>query len=333
MGECRSNGVGRGAARPGDHPGARTTVVGRRPCWPWLRDRGPAGWYAHLEDIRRLAAEAATQTDSRWRRMGRRLHRCPPRGIKGLDHRRRRHRGPRRVGGLNGALLVRRIDGRPDLLPAAGASGRVGGLRRHGGTRQHLLSARVRLDLPVLARPHARVPRRQAVHRAVLAHPGHGRRHLQDPLHHVRAQAPHAASTFGGQAGDVGGRDDRQPTGPRGGHQPLARGLRAVRRALGGSRSSDGRGGRHRAGPLSWRLLRVPRRGVRPPADQDHSHAELAAAHPGGRSRHARTAPCSPFRRLAPRRGRPGRPSRPPRDVSARSGKRRAPPTGNSRST
>ena len=40
-------------------------------------------------------------------------------------------------------------------------------------------------------------------------------------------------------------------------------------RALGGPRTAHGRGGRHRAGPVCRRLLRVPRRGLRPAGGQD----------------------------------------------------------------
>ena len=40
-----------------------------------------------------------------------------------------------------------------------------------------------------------------------------------------------------------------------------------------GRGTADGRGGRHRAGPVRRRLLRVPRRGLRPPSGEDQSHA------------------------------------------------------------
>ena len=61
----------------------------------------------------------------------------------------------------------------------------------------------------------AGVPRGQAVHRAVLAHPGHGRGDRAPPLHHLRPEAPDPPPLAGGQAGHLGGRDDRQPPGPR----------------------------------------------------------------------------------------------------------------------
>ena len=58
------------------------------------------------------------------------------------------------------------------------------------------------------------------------------------------------------------------------GHQPVARGLRGARRAVGGPRAADGRGARHHPRAVGRRVLRVPRGGLRLPAGQDRPGAQ-----------------------------------------------------------
>ena len=176
---------------------------------------------------------------------------------------------------------------------------------------QPLLSRGVRLDLPVLARPHPRVPRGQAVHRAVLAHPGHGRGHRAAPVHHLRPQAADAPSAAGGQAGHLGGGDDRQPAGPR--RRVPARGPRTTSWS-----TCPGR-----AGAGGWTRRSTSCRACRPVATSSTTARSTTCR----RSRSARR-PTEPLpilvgghataalrraarsRRLAPRRRRSGRPAR-----------------------
>ena len=242
--------------------------------------------------------------------------------------------GPTSSGGMSDAVLVCGVDGRPDLLPAVGRRRRGGRLRLDGRARQPLLPGGVGLDLSVQPGRDPRVPRRQAVPRAVLADPGHGGGDRAAALRHLRAQAADAPPADRGQAGHVGGRADRQPARPRRGRQPVARGLRAGRTCRGRvAGPPHGRGHRHRAGPVGRRLLRVPRRVLRHPIGEDE---------PGPRPSRCRSwSGATPPRRCG---GPPGatagstagatRPTSracwPSSDSSAR---RRARPTGRSRST
>ena len=222
-GLCRTEPAGAGRTQRVSWP---RTLAG--PRWPERSD--PAGDALIPPDaIRRLAGEAAAREARRSGRMGLGVlvhARTPQRSRVGSP--RTAPSGPTSSGGLSVRFSYAESMVDPTFyLPLARAAEEAG-LRRHGGARQHLLSARVRLQLPVLARPLPRVPRRQTVHRAVLADPGHGRGHQPDPLHHLRAQAAHAASAAGRQAGHLGGGDDRQPPRARRGHQPVARGLRVL---------------------------------------------------------------------------------------------------------
>ena len=230
------------------------------------------------------------------------------------------------------ALLLRRVDDRPRLLPAPGPGGRGRRLRLDGRPRQHLLPEDLRQRLPVQPRRDPGVPRRQAVPRAVLPHPGHGRGDRADPLRDLRGQAAHPPPGAGGQAGHLHRRAHRQPAGPRGRDQPVARGLRDPRRALGGAGQEDGRGAGHRARAVGRRLLRASRGDVRRAAHQDLPGPHRADPHPrsaatarrpcAGRPATAtdgstgaatpRTCPacCGASPSCARRRGRPGDPSR-----------------------
>ena len=101
------------------------------------------------------------------------------------------------------AFLVCGVDDRPVVLPAAGPGGRGGWLRLHGRPRQHLLPRGLRHHLPVQPRRDPRVPRGQALPRAVLAHPGHGRGDRAHPLRHLRDQAAHPPAGPHHQAGEL----------------------------------------------------------------------------------------------------------------------------------
>ena len=117
------------------------------------------------------------------------------------------------------------------------------------------------------------------------------------------------------------------------GHQPLAGGLPVLWRALGGPGASDGRGHRHRPGPLRRWVLRVPRRGVRPPAGQDQPDPDRTAPDPGRRPCPGRPSDGP----LAPTAGSTAAATRPTfpasSSASASCGRRRARQTGTSRST
>ena len=98
------------------------------------------------------------------------------------------------------------------------------------------------------------------------------------------------------------------------GHEPVAGGLRDLRRALGEAGHAHGRGDRHHARPHGRRLLRVPRRGVRRPVHKDVSDAEPSRADPHRRAPRGRPPAGRPRRRrLVAWRRRPGRPPGPPR--------------------
>ena len=165
------------------------------------------------------------------------------------------------------------------------------------------------------------VPRGQALPRAVLADPGHGGGHRAHPLRDLRDQAAHPPARARRQAGELDGRAHRQPPPPRRRHQPVAGGLRHLRRPLGASGQAHGRGDRHHARAHGRRLLRVPRRGVRRAVHQDVSDAERSRADPDRRTPRGRPpAGRRRRRRLVAWRRRPGRPPRPARAP------RRAPP-------
>ena len=91
--------------------------------------------------------------------------------------------------------------------------------------------------VPVQSRRQPRVPRGQALPGAVLADPGAGRGHHEASFRHLRAQAAGAPPGAGGQAGHLGRGADRRPARAGRGQQPVARGLRGARRALGGPRA------------------------------------------------------------------------------------------------
>ena len=160
-------------------------------------------------------------------------------------------------GGRRDAVQLRGVDDRPLVLRAAGARGRGGRLSLDGDTGQHLLSAGRQQRVPVQPGRQPRVPRGQAVPRAVLADPGAGRGDQPDPVHHVRHQGAGPQPGAAGQAGDIDGGAHRQPAGPRRGNQPVARGLRHPRRGLGQPRAAAGRVDRHPARAGRRRVLRV----------------------------------------------------------------------------
>ena len=151
------------------------------------------------------------------------------------------------------------------------------------------------------------VPRRQGVHRDVRAARRAGRGHDDAALQLLRAQAADPAAGAGGQAGRLGGGAVRQPARPRRRHQPLAGGLRDHRRAVREARQADGRVHRHHPGPDHRRLLRVPRRVLRHPQDQDDARADQADPDPGRRPRRRRAEARGAQRRLDARRRRPDR--------------------------
>ena len=82
------------------------------------------------------------------------------------------------------------------------------------------------------------------------------------------------------QAGELDGGADQQPAAARRRHQPVARGLRDLRRAVGAPGQADGRGDRHHARPHGRGLLRVPRRGLRRAVHQNVPDADRARADP-----------------------------------------------------
>ena len=139
----------------------------------------------------------------------------------------------------------------------------------------------LRQPVPVQSRRQPRVPGGQAVPRAVLAHPGPGRRHQPAEVHHLRAQAPRPPPGAGRQAGHLDRRAHRQPARPGRRDQPLARGLRGARGGLGHPRPAPGRGDRHPARPRGRGLLRASREDLRPAAGQDR---------PGARPRRSRSS-------------------------------------------
>ena len=213
-----------------------------------------------------------------------------------------------------------RVDDRPDLLHAPGPGGRGGRLRLDGHPRQHLLPEDVRQPLPLQPRRDPGVPRRQALHRAVLTHPGPRGGHRADPLHHLRAQAADPPPGARGQAGDLDRGPHGRPAGPRRGHQPVARGLRdpaASRGSVGAggwTRRSTSSAASRRGGYFEYHgeIYDVPSIKMCPGRPR-------AAPDPDRRPRRRRAAPGGEGRRrLAARRRRP-------RDLPApaRSGSRR----------
>ena len=128
------------------------------------------------------------------------------------------------------------------------------------------------------------VPRGQAVPRAVLAHPGHGSGDRADPLRHVRDQASDPPAGPYRQAGQLYRRAHGQPPSAGRGHQPVARGLRDLRGALGAPGQANGRGDRRHARAHGRRVLRVPRRGLRRALDKDVPDAESPRSDPDRRA-------------------------------------------------
>jgi hypothetical protein len=216
------------------------------------------------------------------------------------------------------AVLLRGVDDRPVVLRAAGPRRRGGRVRLDDGARQHLLPRARRQPVPVHSRRQPRVPRGQALPRAVLAHPRARGGDRADPVRDVRAEAPRAPPGAGGQAGHLDGRADRQPARAGRRDQPVAGGLRGARRGLGHPRAAHGRGDRHPARARGRRLLLLPREDLRPAAGQDRPGAGHADPRPGRRSLRRGPAPGrAAGRRLAARRGRPGRTARPARPGTA----------------
>ncbi len=199
----------------------------------------------------------------------------------------------------------------PSYYLPAGAGGRGGRLRLHGRARQHLLPRGVRHHLPLQPRRHPGVPRGQALPGALLHHPRHGGGDRAPALRHLRHQVADPPAGARQQAGQLHRRAHEQPPAARRRHQPVARGLRDLRRALGAPRHAHGRGDRHHARSHGRRLLRVPRQGVRRALHQDVPDAEPARADPDRRAPRGRPEAGRRRRgRLAARRGRPGRPAR-----------------------
>ena len=118
----------------------------------------------------------------------------------------------------------------------------------------------------------------------------------------LRAEAPDPPARPGGQAGRLAGGGVRQPTRARRRHQPVARGLRIDGRPVRQARQADGRVHRHHQGPDIRRLLRVPRRVLRHPEDQDDARPVRADPHPRRRARRSGPATGGPMRRLDARR-------------------------------
>ncbi len=232
------------------------------------------------------------------------------------------------------AILVCGVDDGPLVLPPPGAGGRGGWIRLHGRARQHLLPRGVRHHLPVQPRRDPGVPRGQALPRAVLADPGHGGGDRAHPLRDLRDQAAHPPARARRQAGQLDRRADRQPPRARRRHQPVARGLRHLRRPLGAAGQAHGRGDRHHARAHGRRLLRVPRRGLRRALHKDVPDAERSRADPDRRPPRGRPpAGRRRRRRLVARRRRPRRPPRPPGTAGRSCARSTAPRPSRSRST
>ena len=104
------------------------------------------------------------------------------------------------------------------------------------------------------------------------------------PLRHLRDQAAHPPARPHHQAGELDRRAHRQPPPPRRRDQPVARGLRDLRRAVGAPRQADGRGDHHHARSHGRRVLRVPRRRLRRALHQDQPGSHDARAHPHRRA-------------------------------------------------
>ena len=160
---------------------------------------------------------------------------------------------------------------------------------------------------PVHPRRQPRVPGRQGVHRVVRPRRRAVRGDHDAALQLLRAEAADPPARAGGQAGRLAGGAVRQPPRPRRRHQPVAGGLRTDGRAVRQARQADGRVHRHHQRPDIRRLLRVPRRVLRHPEDQDDARADQAGPDPDRRPRRRRVAPRGPQRRLDARRRRPAR--------------------------
>ena len=161
------------------------------------------------------------------------------------------------------ALFLCRVDVRSEPLPAARDRGRAGGIHFLLCAGQHRLSARLRQQVSLHARRRSPLPRRQALHRALLADSGDGRGDRAAALHDLRGEAADPAPGAGGEVGGVGRRAHRQPLRLRRRPLALARGLPALRTALAGARRAHGRDDRDHPRPHAGRLLRVPRPALR----------------------------------------------------------------------
>ena len=128
----------------------------------------------------------------------------------------------------------------------------------------------------------------KAVPRAVLDDPVPRRRHRADPLRRVGAEAHRPPPGARGQAGGLHGRAHRRPPHARHRHQPVARGLRGVRRPVRAQGQAGRREPRRDLRPAHRRLVRVPRRDLRRPEDQAVPGAGAAPAAPRGRARRSR---------------------------------------------
>ncbi len=155
---------------------------------------------------------------------------------------------------------------------------------------------------PYTAGRQPRVPGRQVVHRGVRDGRRAVRRHHDPEVQLLRAQAADPPAGAGGQAGRVAGGAVRQPAGARRRHQPVAGGLRADGGAVRQARQADGRVHRDHQGAHVRRVLRVPRRVLRHPENEDDARANQADPDPRRRARRRGPEAGRPLRRLDARR-------------------------------
>ena len=148
----------------------------------------------------------------------------------------------------------------------------------------------------------------------------------------LRPQAAHPPARVGGQAGRVACGGLRQPPRPRRRHQPVAGGLRTAGCPVREARQADGRMHRHHQGPDIRRLLRVSRRVLRHPEDQDDARPVRADPDPDRRARRGRAAQGGALRRLDARRQR-AQGTRPAHQPAERDPRRGGPHRARSRST
>ena len=187
-----------------------------RPCR--RRSEGTTSWCSTYPAARDVLVDA----DGRALRRAGRCRPAPPwwGGLGGADVRTVTAAGPKRIVSSSAGTGV------PVAETSSGSTGLPGAIVMPD---QRGLAESVDLGLgPVRSR-------RGPLHRAatkVLDHPGHGRGHRAHPLRDLGAQAHGPPPGAGGQAGRVHRRAHERPPHARRRHQPVAGGLRGVRRPV-----------------------------------------------------------------------------------------------------